>query len=100
MKLTDVISQIRKDNKIEVKKTKDAEKSAPTSLEVTDKVELSASSKEVQKMRNIIRDTPSVRAEKVETLKRQIENGEYKVDGHSVADKMIESLMADQGLLG
>ena len=101
MKLTDVVSQIRTETKIEVKKAREAGKVASDNkAESTDTVALSAGSREVQKMRQIIDETPSVRADRVETLRRQIENGEYQVDSRDIADKMLASFMADEGIMG
>lgn len=100
MKLTDVVSQIRTENKIEVKKARDAEKAGSSAVKSADTVALSSGSKEVQKMREIIEKTPSVRADRVEALKRQVENGEYHVDARDIADKMLESFMADEGIMG
>ena len=59
-----------------------------------DKVELSIQSKEMQKIYDLLQMTPDVRAEKVEALRKRIEEGKYQVDPDRVADKMIkESLM-------
>ena len=101
MKLTDLISQIRTDNKIEVKKTRETAKAAEASPTVpADRVQISEGSKEVLKMQEIVKNTPSVRTEMVDELKRQVDNGEYHVSGTQIADKMLESWMADEGILG
>ena len=100
MKLTDLISQVRTDNKIEVKKAREAkEAQAPAGEAARDKVEISSGTQEMQKMREIIAKTPSVRTEMVETLKRQVENGEYKVSSKEIADKMLGDVLADEGVL-
>ena len=101
MKLTDLISPIRTDNKIEVKKTREAAKSAECKPMVSaDSVQISDGSKEVLKMQEIIKNTPSVRTEMVDELKRQVDNGEYHVSGTQIADKMMESWLADEGIVG
>ena len=101
MKLTEVISHIRMDNKIEVKKTRESGKLAETiPLVPADSVQISAGSKEVLKMQEIVKNSPSVRTEMVDELKRQVENGEYQVSGTQIADKMLESWLADEGILG
>lgn len=46
-------------------------------------------------MQEILQETPEVRKEKVDELKRQIEEGTYQVDSHQVADKMMWSLLSD-----
>ncbi len=100
MKLTDVVSQIRTETKTEVKKAREAETVGSSKASATDTVALSTGSKEVQQMRQIIDDTPDVRADRVEALKSQVESGEYQVDSRDIADKMLSSLMVDEGILG
>ena len=100
MKLTDVISQVRTDTKIEVKKAREAQQAqAPAGEATSDKVEISTGTQDMQKMREILANTPSVRTEMVATLKRQIENGEYQVPSQEIADKMMSSILADEGIL-
>lgn len=99
MKISDFVPQIKVDNR--VSKTKD--KSSPESTAVqtgTDRVELSASSIDVQKMKMIIQDTPTVRMDRVQALKEQIDCGEYQVDAYRVADKMLINLLSESGLPG
>nr|MDA3834364.1 flagellar biosynthesis anti-sigma factor FlgM [Spirochaetales bacterium] len=92
MKLTDLISQVRTDNKIDVIKTQETAPAAETSpLVAADRVEISEGSKEVLKMQEIVKNTPSVRTGMVDELKRQVESGEYNVAGTDIADKMLES---------
>jgi negative regulator of flagellin synthesis FlgM len=99
MKLTDLISQVRTDTKIEVKKARATEQAqAPARESTGDKVDISTGTQDMQKMREILANTPSVRAEMVDTLKRQIENGEYQVPSQELADKMLNSLFADEGI--
>ena len=99
MKISDFIPQIKTDNRVQKAKDKPiSEASAVTTG--TDRVELSASSIDVQKMKMIIQDTPSVRMDRVQALKQQIERGEYQVDPYRVADKMLINLLAESGLPG
>lgn len=100
MKLSDVISQVRTDTKIEVKKGRGAEEAqAPAGDTASDQVKISSATQDIQKMRDILANTPSVRTEMVATLKRQIENGEYQVPSQELADKMLNSLFGDEGVL-
>ena len=97
MKLTGVIPQIKTDNKLQ-KSGAVASESAVRKPSVTvggDRVELSSGSKDVLKMQEILQETPEVRKEKVDDLKRRIEEGAYQVDSHQVADKMMWSLLSD-----
>jgi negative regulator of flagellin synthesis FlgM len=99
MKLTDVISQVRTDTKVGVKKAREAEQAPASAGETSgDKVEISNGTKDMQKMREILANTPAVRTEMVATLKRQIANGEYQVPSREVADRMLSSLLADEGI--
>lgn len=101
MKLTDLISQVRTDNKIEIKKMRETAKSPEASPLVSqDRVQISDGSKEVLKMQEIVKNTPSVRTDMVDELRRQVENGEYDVSAQDIADKMMDSWMADEGVLG
>jgi negative regulator of flagellin synthesis FlgM len=60
-----------------------------------DKVELSAQSKEMQKIHEVLQATPDVRAEKVAALKKRIEEGRYEVDSEALAEKMIKESILD-----
>ena len=95
MKLTGIFPSI-KTEKVQVKKT---EGSAPSKADdtalPTDRVVLSAGSLDVQKVRDILEQTPEVRADKVQTLKEEIARGEYQVDPHRLADKMMGSLLSE-----
>jgi len=96
MKLTGVFPQIKTDNKVQ--KSGNLSADAPVQKSTTvgsDRVELSAGSREVLKMQEILQETPEVRKEKVADLKRQIEEGTYQVDSYKVADKMMWSLLSD-----
>jgi negative regulator of flagellin synthesis FlgM len=61
----------------------------------TDKVELSARSKEMQKIHEVLQKTPDIRAERVASLKKQIEEGTYDVKSEAIADKMIKESILD-----
>ena len=96
MKITDFIPQVKADNKVQkVNESQDtAAVSSGTSVG-SDRVDLSASSLDVQKMKDILQETPSVRMEKVQALKVQIERGEYEIDSFRVADKMLMNLLEE-----
>jgi negative regulator of flagellin synthesis FlgM len=99
MKISDFVPQIKTDNRTQ--KAKDKPISGASVVQAgTDRVELSASSIDVQKMKNIVQDTPAVRMDRVQALKEQIERGEYQVDPYRVADKMLINLLSESGLPG
>ena len=62
---------------------------------LVDKVELSAQSKEIKKINDVLAMTPDVRADRVAELKGQIQEGRYKVDSEAVAGKMIDQSIID-----
>ena len=99
MKISDFVPQIKTDNRVQKAKDRPAA-DATAAATGTDKVQLSASSVDVQKMKMIIQETPSVRMDRVQALKAQIERGEYQVDPYRVADKMLMNLLSESGLPG
>ncbi len=96
MKLTSVFPQIKTD-KVQVKRSEGsvAAKAGSAQAVSGDRVELSSGSLEVQKAKDILEQTPDVRADKVQALKERIASGEYVVDPHRLADKMLASLLSD-----
>lgn len=98
MKISDFIPQVKTENKVQkVKESSDSSKVSSGSAIGADRVELSTGSLDVQKMKEIIQDTPAVRMDRVQALKAQIENGEYEVDPYRVADKMLMTLLSESG---
>lgn len=99
MKISDFVPQIKTDTRVQ--KAKERPSFEPSAVAAgSDRVELSASSIDVQKMKMIIQDTPAVRMDRVQALKEQIERGEYQVDPYRVADKMLINLLSESGLPG
>ena len=64
----------------------------PTSQEV-DRVDLSMRSKELKRIEEVVASAPDVRTERVEALKKLIEDGKYEVDSKALAQKMIEEAL-------
>lgn len=56
-----------------------------TKLNVTDKIEISTTAKELSTSLNYSTD----RAQKVQKLKEEIQSGEYKVNTHKVAEDLL-----------
>ena len=74
MKLTDAISQIQTDNKISSKKkSQDVNDAIPSAAAGRDRVELSSGSLDVQKIQEILQETPDIRLDKIQELKEKIE---------------------------
>jgi flagellar biosynthesis anti-sigma factor FlgM len=62
---------------------------------LVDKVELSAQSKLIKKVNDVIEATPDARAERVSELKKLVQEGRYQVDSEAVADKMGKESILD-----
>ena len=67
------------------------EKSAPD-----EKVNLSATAKDIKTLKNAIAGLPDIRQDKVDGLKARIEKGEYSASGEKIADKIIEDFLLDR----
>ncbi|MDZ7642555.1 MAG: flagellar biosynthesis anti-sigma factor FlgM [Desulfurivibrio sp.] len=97
MKLSNIIPQI-KTEKVEVKRPEATAASKPGGGMQGDRVNLSAGTQDVQKIKEVLAQTPEVRVERIKALKDQIERGEYQVDAHAVADRMLATLLGDHRL--
>lgn len=60
-----------------------------------ERVDLSSKAKDIQKIKQVLDQTPEVRDEKVQELKRRIENGSYAIDPDRIADKMLGESLID-----
>lgn len=95
MKLTGILPPV-KTEKVQVRKSEDSAAATPEKTgQPTDRVVLSADSLEVQKAKDILEQTPDVRMDRVQALKEEIARGEYQVDPHRLADKMMGSLLSE-----
>ncbi|HCC54038.1 MAG TPA: flagellar biosynthesis anti-sigma factor FlgM [Desulfobulbaceae bacterium] len=95
MELTGISPTI-KTEKVQVKKAESSTVPKADKVDMpTDRVVLSSGSLDVQKVRDILAQTPEVRADKVKALKEQIARGEYKIDPAKLADKMMTSLISE-----
>lgn len=95
MKISDFVPQIKTESKAQKVKERPTIDATAATTTGADRVELSASSIDVQKMKMIIQETPAVRMDRVQALKEQIERGEYQVDPYRVADKMLINLLSE-----
>jgi negative regulator of flagellin synthesis FlgM len=60
-----------------------------------DKVDLSAESKEMKKIYNVLAGTPETRTERVAELKKLVETGQYQIKSEDVADKMVKDFILE-----
>lgn len=57
-----------------------------------DRVDISARAADIDAVREIIAGLPEVRADKVEALRLQIQDGTYKVDPDHIAEKLLTEI--------
>lgn len=67
----------------------DVSKQAGAGQPRNDKINLSSRAKDLQKVHEVLKQTPDVREEKVQALKAKIDNGTYQVRSKDVAEKMV-----------
>ncbi len=58
----------------------------------SDQVNLSGKAKELAELKQVIQEMPEIRTDKVEALKKSIQEGSYKVDSFKVAGKILEEM--------
>jgi len=94
MRIQDIDSGIKKildeNEKINRKKLKKEINNGKAS---EDKVKFSDTLKEAEKLVIDILDYPENRTEKIQKLKEMIKSGNYNVDVHKLADKIVEDLI-------
>jgi len=101
MKISDIhqdgnlIQYIQQNGKVTPTDRNPGVSSAQNQVPTEDKVDLSAQSKEMNKIHDVLKATPDVRAEKVEALKKQVESGQYEVNSNSLAEKMLKEFLFD-----
>jgi flagellar biosynthesis anti-sigma factor FlgM len=99
MKISEIKPQAETTQYVDqAQKTKQAEKnqtaqSQEVQSQQTDRVDLSDQSKEMKKIYTVQQMAPDIRTDKVQEVKKLVEENRYQVDSKAVADKMIrESL--------
>jgi negative regulator of flagellin synthesis FlgM len=81
-------------NKVEPRKSIEA---ASASSEMpSDAVELSPEARLVALAHQMMANLPDIRTEKVEAIRQRMDSGQYQVDSQKVADKIIETMRAEQ----
>ena len=58
-----------------------------------EKVELSEKASYLNKIREIVQNTPDIREEKVSLLREKIAAGSYNVSGQEIAEKMLNEFL-------
>lgn len=57
----------------------------------TDRVELSSTGSEIERLKKTMEVAPDFRSDRVAKLKEEIANGSYRADSKAVAEKMLQS---------
>ena len=74
----------------------------PAELKGDTIVNLSESSKQVQRAKKVIDSEPDIRLEKVRAIQEKIQKGTYKIDYHKIAENIlgvfIDEIVADPGV--
>ena len=66
-----------------------------TVVSETDRIAVSDKAQVFQSLLQKAKEIPSVREERVQALTEQIEQGEFKVNGQKIADKLLEAYQKD-----
>ena len=61
----------------------------------SEKIELSNDVKDFSQIKKVLDNTPEIREDKVQQLKKQISDGTYNVNGEKVAEKMVSEALLD-----
>lgn len=98
MKVTGIDNEIaRQVNEAAPARTKESAETAPTPADVPLEAEedaivnLSQRSKEVQRAKEVIESEPDIRSEKVQDIKKKIEDGTYEIDYNKTAEGMLKA---------
>jgi negative regulator of flagellin synthesis FlgM len=71
------------------------DKQAGPAAVAAEKVDISSRAKDIQQAKAVINSLPDVRDAKVQELKTQIEQGNYKINSGRIAEKMISENLID-----
>jgi negative regulator of flagellin synthesis FlgM len=76
----------------EVTRTKSSKKDVEKSNEVgaSDRVDLSAQARDIQRAREVAQGAPEVRAAKVEAARRAVQSGSLNLKGEDLAEKILQ----------
>jgi len=61
-----------------------------------DRVELSLKGKEIQEAKKLLESIPDVQNERITLIKKQIEEGTYRINGEKTAAKMLTEMLLNE----
>ena len=95
-KVNDASAQmIQQYQKIDSVKSEDEKPVGKGKAIATERVDLSNKAKDIQKIKQVLEQTPEIREEKVQDLKHQIQTGNYTINPAKIADKMLGESLID-----
>ncbi len=93
---TDLLDSLLKTQQAKAQKDPAADPNKGQVIGYADKVEISSRSQEIENLAAQAKAQPSVREEKVETLKQAIEQGTYNAKGEIVAASILKNTILDE----
>jgi negative regulator of flagellin synthesis FlgM len=66
----------------------------------TEQIAISSKAKDIQKATEVVAAAPDIRTEKVERIKNEIAQGEYRVSSEDLAEKVLENIITESKFLG
>lgn len=65
----------------------------------TERINVSAKAKDIQRAQEVVKSAPDIRVEKVEKIKKAIAEGRFKVDSDKLAGKILEDIIKESAFL-
>ena len=66
----------------------------------SEQIAISSKAKDIQKATEVVAAAPDIRTEKVERIKNEIAQGEYRVSSEDLAEKVLENIITESKFLG
>jgi flagellar biosynthesis anti-sigma factor FlgM len=73
------------------KSSKDVENN--NEVAVSDRVDLSAQARDIQRAREVAQGAPEIRADKVEAARRAVQSGNLKLKGEDLAERLLQDTL-------
>jgi len=97
MKIVDNLSTIKNESLLNTKNTgEEADKKSVQKTDcVGDSVQLSSRAKDFQRIKDLAKEAPASRDEKIAAIKNQLQNGTYTAENGKVAENMVKNSLID-----
>jgi negative regulator of flagellin synthesis FlgM len=66
----------------------------------TEQIAISSKAKDIQKTTEVANAAPDIRIDKVERIKNEIAEGNYRVSSEDLAEKVLENIITESKFLG